>query len=164
MNKLLIFGGSFNPPHVGHTEALFQAARGFSRAIVFPVYQHPYGKSLVSFEHRMAMCKLAFDNIEVSDIEKILTEKTKQKVYSYDVVMYLRQQGIMDDIHLLVGEDVVHDLPNWHKYPDLIKEVTLFPVKRSSISSTRIRKDFENHKHYLLPAVLKYIKENNLYV
>lgn len=164
MSKTLLFGGSFNPPHNGHVYALSQASMvGFSQIWVFPAYQHPYNKRLVSFEDRFAMCVAAFghmENVQITDVEKVLTVELNRQIYTYDVVQKLKQSG---DIYLLLGWDALEDLPKWHNYDQLIKEMTPFPIKRSSISSTMIRENLsENHK-LLPPAVWQYIQEKQLY-
>ena len=70
-----LFGGSFHPPHLGHTQAiecLFKNP-GVMKIIVLPSYGTPLKKVAVSFDQRMEMAKLAFSSIpsvKVSDFEQ----------------------------------------------------------------------------------------------
>ena len=72
-----VFGGSFNPPHVGHVlaAAYLLSMAAVDRVLVIPVFRHPFAKTLASFEDRLAMCQLAMTwlpQVEVSDIERQL--------------------------------------------------------------------------------------------
>ena len=75
-NKVAIYGGTFNPPHIGH----IKAAESMSRIIqpdtflIIPDFLPPHKSfdGMVSADDRLNMCKLAFshiDNVDVSDIE-----------------------------------------------------------------------------------------------
>ena len=83
--KIAIYGGAFNPVHKGHIEIVNQLKKrfNFDKILVIPSKYSPHksNKELVSDEHRLNMCKLAFkdiENCEVSDIEirrnKIISE------------------------------------------------------------------------------------------
>jgi nicotinate-nucleotide adenylyltransferase len=55
-----LFGGSFNPPHAAHQLVALYALETLVDEIWFvPTYSHPFGKQLVAYEHRVAMCELA---------------------------------------------------------------------------------------------------------
>ena len=72
---LAVFGGSFDPPHLGHVmvPALVLSLTRASEVLIVPSYQHPFEKKLTAFDHRVALCKLAFgaytDQVKVSTIE-----------------------------------------------------------------------------------------------
>ena len=89
--QVCLFGTSANPPtgkggHVGIVQAL-SSLQKFDDIRVLPVYQHPFStkrRQLVSFEHRMAMCQLAFGNISnvtVSDVEKVTFHRMAEGRY-----------------------------------------------------------------------------------
>jgi nicotinic acid mononucleotide adenylyltransferase len=83
--QVCLFGTSANPPtgdggHVGIVKALCNLER-FDEVRVLPVYQHTFsGKrnQLVSFQHRINMCKIAFEPIakaKISDAEQASFER-----------------------------------------------------------------------------------------
>src|SRR6188508_3357294 len=60
MRKVGLFGGSFNPPHVAHQlVALYVLETQLDEVWFVPTYSHPFGKPLVAYDHRVAMCELA---------------------------------------------------------------------------------------------------------
>jgi len=78
MTTLGVFGGSFDPPHVAHVLAASYALAvgNFERLLAVPVYRHAFDKKLASFEHRVAMCELAF--AELPRVE-VMTHPVKYK-------------------------------------------------------------------------------------
>ena len=84
------YGGSFDPPHIGHVLAVTYvlSVAGFDRVLVVPVYGHAFEKHLTPFAHRLRMCKLAMGwipGVEISDVEASLdvpnlTLRTLQKI------------------------------------------------------------------------------------
>ncbi len=73
MTTLGVFGGSFDPPHVAHVLAASYALAvgNFERLLAVPVYAHAFDKKLASFEHRVAMCELAFAELPGVEVSRI---------------------------------------------------------------------------------------------
>jgi len=185
-----ILGGSFNPPHAGHVDICRQALAGeyVSRVIVVPAFVHPFGKPLAPFEHRMAMARLAFepfgDRVEVSDIEARLGGIS----YTIDTVRALRRRHRLAHLRLLIGTDVLPDLPKWKEIEQLLAlaPVLVFPragfprteppaglpniemvgIQPPRVSSTRIRQRLaagNDAEDAIPPAVMAYIRQHDLY-
>ena len=70
-----LLGGSFNPPHVGHLLAahVVRALEPVDQVWFVPAAHHPFGKPLIDFAHRLAMCELmcrdASGWLAASDVE-----------------------------------------------------------------------------------------------
>ncbi len=121
--RVAFFGGSFDPPHIGHVlaTAYLLATQDIDAVLVAPVYQHPFAKSLTSFDDRMAMCRLAFGwlpNVEISDVEARLGGES----LTLRTLEHLVQERPDDAFRLVIGSDVVADLPKWHRF-DRIAEL-----------------------------------------
>lgn len=60
--RVALLGGAFNPPHLGHLQAaqmvLAECPGEFDEVWLVPCYNHMYGKQMVEFKHRVAMCNL----------------------------------------------------------------------------------------------------------
>ena len=184
---LAIFGGAFDPPHVGHVLAVHYVLLTSPARRVFVVPcgdRHPFGKRLEPFADRQAMCRLAFEHlgesVEVLDIEG----RREGPSYTVDTVRELQALHPNAHIELVVGSDTLEDLDAWHeidalremaafrvlprledrRLPDGVDEEVLFCLPR--VSSTTVRELLETNAdaHSRVPAcVLDYIREHNLY-
>ena len=123
--RILVFGGTFNPVHIGHVEMLKKAQQVISPdlTLVIPTFLPPHksvSSDFLSSRDRLNMCKLAFDgfeNTEVSDIETMAKEK------SYSVITFSKLHEIYTDAEfvMLCGADMFLTLKTWYKYDELIK-------------------------------------------
>lgn len=134
MMKTLIFGGTFNPPHIGHTAMCRAAAEaiGAERVIIMPTYLPPHktvDSELVGGHHRAQMCRLAFDGIEgmtVSDIEL----NRGGKSYTYDTLSGLKSLYPDDEFYFLCGADMFLSLHTWYRAEELPELAVFCAVPR----------------------------------
>lgn len=114
--RIAVFGGSFDPPHVGHvllaTWAL--SAAPVDRLLVVPTFAHAFAKRSAPFEHRLAMARAAFAvldpaRVEVSDIESSLATPS----YTIETLRAIAAERPAATLRLLVGADVLAALPQW---------------------------------------------------
>ena len=125
MERIGIYGGTFNPPHVGHIQAAKQAveALGLSRLIVIPDRIAPHKQipeGSPTPEQRLEMLRLATadcDRIEVSDIEL----RREGPSYSYVTVQQLKAQYPDAELVLLMGTDMFLSFHSW-MHPEIILE------------------------------------------
>ena len=121
MERIGIFGGSFDPPHIGHIQAAKQAVQtlDLDRLLVIPVASPPHkGGCWVSAEDRLAMVRIACQEepkIEVSDLE-IARGGTS---YSYETVGFVRGMYPDAQLYLLMGSDMFQSFHTW-KHPEKI--------------------------------------------
>jgi nicotinate-nucleotide adenylyltransferase len=128
--NVAFFGGSFNPPHIAHVlAASYARAVGFDKVLVVVVGSHAFGKPLVDFEHRFAMCQLAFAplaGVEVSRIEQSMPQPN----YTLHTLERLTRENPGWRMRLLVGSDVVQDLPSWYASAEVQRLAPLFVMQR----------------------------------
>ncbi len=121
MERIGIFGGSFDPPHIGHIQVAKHSvqALGLDRLLVIPAATPPHKDGCVtSGEHRLAMLRLALAGesaIEISDLE-IARGGTS---YTYETVEAVRVMHPDAQIFLLMGSDMFQSLHTW-KCPERI--------------------------------------------
>ena len=133
--KILLFGGTFDPIHRGHTKVAMHAAEqiGTEKIVFVPARRSPHKKffSVASGVERLEMITLAIvgmDKFEVSDCEL----KRAQPSYTLDTVReFQAQYRDKAKISWLVGADMVKDLPKWYKINDLIDECNLSVMLRA---------------------------------
>ena len=186
-----VLGGSFNPPHVAHVDICRQALAGarVRRVIVVPAYQHPFGKPLAPFHHRMAMARLAFepfgDKVEISNIEEALRGIS----YTIDTVRALRRRHRTARFRLLMGADVLPELPKWKDIrellqlapalvlpragmpippiPDGLPNIEIVGVQPPDVSSSSVRQQLARGEEEIpvVPrSVMDYIRRHGLYM
>lgn len=132
--KIGIYGGSFDPVHKGHVNAAltFKEELSLDKIIVIPAYQPPHkkGLALTPSEHRMNMCRLAFEGLEgfeVSDIEI----KRGDEGYMADTVEQLREIYSEDELFLLIGGDMLLSFQRWYAWHKITDEAILAVAARN---------------------------------
>lgn len=132
--KIGIYGGSFDPVHKGHVNAAltFKEELSLDKIIVIPAYQPPHkkGLALTPSEHRMNMCRLAFEGLEgfeVSDIEI----KREDEGYMADTVEQLREIYPDDELFLLIGGDMLLSFQRWYAWHKITDEAILAVAARN---------------------------------
>ncbi len=121
MERIGIFGGSFDPPHIGHIQSVKQAAQvlKLDRVLLIPAGMPPHKTGcFVSGQDRLNMVRLAVAGdpaIQVSDLE-IARGGTS---YTYETVATVRQQYPNAEIFLLMGSDMFLSFHSW-KHPEKI--------------------------------------------
>ena len=172
--KIGIFGGSFDPPHLGHLEICrhFLNTEKLDQIWVVPCYKHPYSKEMASFDDRITMCKFAFGEffgrVKISDIEKVMGGIS----YTVSTLERFITEYPDNRYYLLLGEDAGDDYRNWKgaKRIENIAKIMLVPRGEGSfipdISSTEIRKAIEtggNFRDKVTKEVAVYIVTHGLY-
>ncbi|MBU0631165.1 nicotinate (nicotinamide) nucleotide adenylyltransferase [bacterium] len=178
MKTIALFGGSFDPPHLGHIGVVNAALSSLDidKVIVMPTYLNPFkAKVCAPPELRLKWLRQIFSantKVEVDDFE--LT--CKRKVPSLETVQHLKKR--YENIYLIIGADNLASLEKWYAYEELCKLVTFVIASRDKIeipseyihlhvdepiSSTDL---IENIKKEFLPAEIadeieKFYKEYN---
>lgn len=131
-----VFGGSFNPPHVGHVLAASYvlAVHDVDAVLVVPAFRHPFNKGLVAFEHRVAMARLAFGDlarVEVSEIERELNAEVSRTV---DTLEALLDRHADWALRLVIGADVLHDRDKWHRFERVVELAPPIVLGRAGVT------------------------------
>jgi nicotinate (nicotinamide) nucleotide adenylyltransferase len=142
--KIAMYGGSFDPPHLGHLNVVLNALNTYDdveEIVVTPCYKQT-GKELSDFAHRYNMCKLMFGNlprVSVSCVEHDLGGESLT-LRTVRFMKMLSPEGYRPEIVLIVGSDTADKMPYWEGGKELMNEVEIRIAPRTNISSTEIRK------------------------
>lgn len=129
-----IFGGTFDPPHLGHL-ILAEAARselGLSEVVFMPAAQPPHkqGRTISATEHRLAMVRHAISTnsrFALSTLDALRDGPN----YTVDSMRLLREEwGDTVETFFIMGLDSLVDLPMWYQPLELLQLVTLAVVAR----------------------------------
>ena len=177
--RVAIFGGSFNPPHVVHQMvALYVLETApVDELWMVPAFQHPFGKTLEAFAHRLAMCEAAAaalgSRVRVSAVERELGVESR----TLRTVRRLQQEFPAHSFSLVIGADLIPEVPSWYAGEELQRSVPFIVVGRTGfdvpgklalprLSSTEVRDALLAGRPVdglVSRAVLDYIQAHNLY-
>ena len=134
MARIGIYGGSFNPPHVGHLRAanFAKEALRLDKLLLIPSYTSCHKQTPADTpesHHRLAMLCLAaegYEGIEVCDLEL----QRGNVSYTWETLQALRQQDPDAEFYLCMGTDMFHSFHTW-RYPEkILQQATLFVLDR----------------------------------
>jgi nicotinate (nicotinamide) nucleotide adenylyltransferase len=126
--KIGIFGGSFNPPHIGH---LILAEKAFEqlnldKLIFVPAYipPHKINKQIAEPEHRLKMLELSIKSISGFIISSLEIDR-KGTSFTYDTLLDLIKIYPEAKFYLLIGYDNLIDFHLWKNYTEILKLCSL---------------------------------------
>ncbi len=187
-----VFGGTFDPPHLGHMIAMEHAREqlDLGKVLFVPASMPPHkgNHGVVEAHHRHAMLQSALREnrfLEVCDLEfqrggvsyTVDTLKELKSIYPGDTLYFLLGMDMMAEFHtwrspqeiLELAEIVAFTRPDF-PMPDLEhslrRKITVCRIPEVGISSSDIRrrvKEGKSIRYMVVPAVEMYIKEHGLY-
>ncbi|PKL47726.1 MAG: nicotinate (nicotinamide) nucleotide adenylyltransferase [Planctomycetes bacterium HGW-Planctomycetes-1] len=132
--KIVLFGGTFDPIHIGHIEVASAAAEkiGAGEIILIPARRSPHKnlKPLAPDNDRIAMMKLAVEDKSLFEINPVELNRAEPS-YTIDTIRQLKQSLGGDCIlYWLIGADMLESLPKWHKIDELLNECNICVMNR----------------------------------
>ena len=180
MSRVGIYGGTFDPIHLGHLHVITQL---IEKKIVDQLLVVPAGEPLLrsqapraTAQQRRTMCQLALSDlhldvaskVQVNPIEVLRTGPS----YAIDTVEAVKQNFPADTIVLIIGQDAADKLEQWHRIDQLRTMVEFVVIARPGyegdgidigalpVAATTIR---EGLSADVSSSVATFIRENNLY-
>jgi nicotinate-nucleotide adenylyltransferase len=138
VSRVAVFGGSFNPPHVGHVLAcaLILSVEEVDRVLVVPTYVHPFAKPLAPFEDRATMCELAMawmPSVEVSRVEAELGGESR----TLRTLETLARAHPDWALRLIIGADILAEAPRWFGFDAITKLAPPIVLGRAGAQDNR---------------------------
>jgi nicotinate-nucleotide adenylyltransferase len=129
-----LFGGTFNPVHLGHLRAALEVKEGFELSKIFLIPAalppHKIPGDVVDAGDRLQMLNLALEDkaeISVSDIEL----KRSGPSYTIDSVKYFKSTlPEKSKIYLVMGLDAFLEIDSWKSYEELLQQVSIIVINR----------------------------------
>lgn len=146
-NKILIFGGAFNPPHKGHLQIL-QKAIDFikpQQTLVCVDKISPWKESsqLVPYKYRVEMV----NNLLIDNVSYVIYANRHNLVYTCDIVKEIKNENPNSELFFLVGQDQYELIKTWNNYDVINSLTTIVCYKRGNKIIKRI-----DEKHIILGA------------
>ena len=151
--RIAIYGGSFNPMHIGHEKIVDYVLDNLNmdKIIIIPVGIPSHRENnLEQSDTRLKICKEIFKGnkkIEVSDIEI----KSERKSYTYDTLLKLMDlYGENNEFFEIIGEDSLKSLKTWKNYEELLKICKFIVFRRKDDKNIQIDEEFLNNKNIII--------------
>lgn len=185
-----VFGGTFDPPHIGHLRVAVRArhALGLDTVLVVPngdPWQKRGGRAITSADVRLEMVRAAvagLPGLEASDLEV----RRPGPSYTVDTVAELRRGRPGVEVTIVLGTDAAALLPTWERPEELLAQVRVAVVPRPgsvapvavpgaveveveplAVSSSHLRADVAAGRPVdvlVPPGVLDVIRRHRLYL
>jgi nicotinate-nucleotide adenylyltransferase len=186
---IAIFGGSFDPPHLGHKNVLNEFLKFYPKTkklILIPNFLSPFKETKIATKNQVVdMLKIFAAGFRIPvEISTIEIDK-KEKSYTIDTLRSLKKKYPNEELFFLLGEDHIQTFSKWKDSEKILELVQLvffqryksntiiFPtaLKRSillqsnivEISSSEIRNDFDKNLDFIEKNVSEYIREHSIY-
>ncbi len=132
LGRIGLFGGSFDPPHLGHLKLANAAteACALHRMFILPAACSPFKANVFASDaDRLVMCRQTFagPGFTVSDFEL----KKGGKSYTVDTVAHFRALYPEAEIWLLMGEDQLLSFHRWYRWQEILKNASLCAAVRN---------------------------------
>lgn len=120
--KIGLFGGTFDPIHLGHVDMIRQACEHLplDKVIFIPAYIPPHKNNKITpYRHRMAMARLALQHdgiFEISDYES----KTSKPSYTFHTLSYFKTSYPEDEFFYIMGADSFNSIESWYRWDELL--------------------------------------------
>jgi nicotinate-nucleotide adenylyltransferase len=143
--RVALFGGSFNPPHVGHQLAALYVLETspVDELWLIPCFKHPFDKHLEPFEDRLEMCRRAAAALgpraRVDDVERQLGDESR----TLRTVRALEARHPQHQFSLVIGADLVGETDGWYGADELRRALPFIVVGRAGAGAADARRDVE---------------------
>ncbi len=121
--RLGVFGGTFDPPHIGHLILAAEACRQLNLDrllwVLTPVSPFKRADDVTPLDQRLSMLKLAIAENPKFELSHIEIESPAPH-YTVNTIQRLADRYPSADIILIIGGDSLRDLPRWHRPTDLV--------------------------------------------
>lgn len=172
--NIAIFGSAFNPPTLGHADAIASLLESgkFQQIWLIPSFKHAFAKEMLAYETRVSLLQKFVNDLDTTavlsrPIEHIISDGDNP-VYTWDVLNYLQQQyGEAMNFSFVMGPD---NQANWHKFYKAEEvaqrwELVVVP-ERKAIRSSLVREAIKQGQpidELVSPSVLAHLLEQSLY-
>tara|TARA_A100001011_G_scaffold377037_1_gene440275 strand:+ start:119 stop:688 length:570 start_codon:yes stop_codon:yes gene_type:complete len=187
--KIFLYGGTFDPVHLGHTKIIDKISLLCHKTIVVPTHKSPGKNNFpnANSNNRYEMLNLLYEkskNIEISQYELMQNKTT----YSVNTINYYKSKYKKANISFVLGLDLFQSLDKWYKIEEIKEKINFVVLNRSNclkmnnnseqikfledfnveVSSSKIREllkqnEFKQVKKMLPLKVFNYIIDKGLY-
>ncbi len=138
MSKIALFGGSFDPIHLGHRDCVewLVKSKTFSKTILIPTNQNPLKvqQKPASTKDRLKMMDLAltdYSNLIEIDHHEIMQQKPS---YTFETLKHFKKKYPFENFHFVMGLDTFLKIDQWKNFSEILKMTNLLVINSPSCS------------------------------
>ena len=140
---IAVYGGSFNPPHLGHREAVITTLEALKPdlLLIIPDHEPPHKEmeeGSPTPEQRLELCRLTFGDLDRVEISSLELERNG-KSYTYDTVRELQERYPDARLTLIVGTDMILTFEEWYHFEYLLAHCRLAAMARDFEDEEKLR-------------------------
>ena len=141
--KLFIYGGSFDPFHIGHELIVNNVLSLCDKLIIVPTNQSPHKSHRPAFnsKSRYNMLQLMFENNNKIDVSNYELTKANP-AFTYDTILHLKSKYKKPNITIVIGYDLIKGLSSWYRINEIKEEVKFLAYHRNEYNKNQF-KDFD---------------------
>jgi nicotinate-nucleotide adenylyltransferase len=132
-NRIGVFGGTFDPPHIGHLILAAEAHHQLELArllwVLTPAPPHKEGREITALHQRLEMVRLAIQDNAAFELSMAEIDRPGPQ-YTADTLKLVHQQFPGDKVVLIIGGDSLRDLPTWHDPATVVAQADELGVMR----------------------------------
>lgn len=159
MRRIGLFGGTFNPIHLGHVRVVREVKAGFGldKILIIPSALPPHKELdvVVDAENRLEMIRLAFSddpNFAISDVEL----KRPGPSYTIDTIRHLKSISPKNTkFYLIMGLDAFLEIDTWKAYDEIFLLIPFIVMSRNINKENSAGSEWEPLKNYLQSNISK---------
>ena len=139
--RIGLFGGTFDPPHLGHLISVQVLAEklNLDKVVFIPAGQPPHkpDKIISAAKHRYNMLKLVIEGNSKFEVDEFELDKT-EPCYTINTVRYFLEKYTGEKMYWLIGADSLAELPSWHRFDELIELIEIVSAYRGGFERHRV--------------------------
>lgn len=131
--NLVIYGGSFDPVHMGHITPITQVYKQFDDAqlVLLPCYQQPLKQqSITAAQQRVEMLNLAFEQADLDFTVSTIEIEREGKSFTRDSLIYFKQAYPHSNLFFVVGMDSLYNFQRWKSWRQILELATVVVMCR----------------------------------
>lgn len=132
--RIAIFGGTFDPPHLGHINLARSVIDGYhADKVLFvpaPNPPHKLNKQVTQFKHRIEMLRLSIDGEVRFDLTDMEQRRLPEPSFTVKTMYDLSKEYFNDHLFWLIGSDSLTQLHTWYKSEELVRKYNLIVYPR----------------------------------
>lgn len=147
--KLIVYGGSFNPPSIAHITLAKQLIKSLEvdKFLFLPVGDRYKKDGLISAKHRVNMLNIACEDEEKIAVSLIEIE-SKKRLYTIETLDLIRNEYKDYEIFFVMGMDNLRDIINWKDYKRLLADYKIIAMNRGTDTLNKVINDIPDIKSY----------------